>query len=63
MGGLKVVDFYVDLAVAVILRLLKDKRSWPKYEKALRKVQQVLNDTLPPFDLGRMDDEITKDRS
>lgn len=53
-------DFYVDLAVAVILRLMKDRKAWPKYERALRKVQQVLNDELPPFDLTPVDNEVSK---
>lgn len=60
MGGVKVVDFYVDLAVAVILRLLKDERSWPKYVGALRKVQTVLNDRLPPFDMTPVKSELEK---
>ena len=53
-------DFYVDLAVAVLLRLMKDQKAWPKYERALRKVQQVLNDELPPFDLTPIQDEVKK---
>jgi len=31
-------DFYVDLAVAVLLRLLKDKRGLAKYYSAIAKV-------------------------
>jgi len=31
-------EFYVDLAVAVLLRLLKDKRGLPKYYAAIAKV-------------------------
>ena len=31
-------DFYVDLAIAVLLRLLKDRRSFARYADALAKV-------------------------
>ena len=55
-------DFYVDLAVAVILRLMKDRKQWVKYERALRKVQEVLNEELPPFDLTPVDNEVSKDK-
>jgi hypothetical protein len=36
-------DFYVDIAVAVLLRLLKDKREWPKYRAALKKVRDAID--------------------
>lgn len=35
-------DFYVDLAVAVLLRLIKDRRSVAKYYSALAKVYVTL---------------------
>ena len=37
-------DFYVDLAVSVLLRLVKDRRSVGKYYKALAKVHLVLEE-------------------
>lgn len=37
-------DFYVDIAVAVIIRLLKDRRSVTKYYPALAKVAAALLD-------------------
>jgi hypothetical protein len=40
------VDFYVDLAVAVLLRLLKDKRQLPKYSRALLKVYNAIGTSL-----------------
>lgn len=39
-------DFYVDLAVAVLLRLLKDKRQFPKYRRALVKVYNAIGNAL-----------------
>ena len=39
-------DFYVDLAVAVLLRLLKDKRQFPKYARALLKVYNAIGGAL-----------------
>lgn len=39
-------DFYVDLAVAVLLRLLKDKRQFPKYAAALVKVYNAIGNAL-----------------
>lgn len=39
-------DFYVDIAVAVLLRLLKDKREWPKYRRALIKVRDAITAAL-----------------
>lgn len=53
-------DFYVDLAVSVLLRLMKDRKQWVKYERALRKVQDVLNEELPPFDMAPVDNEVSK---
>lgn len=35
-------DFYVDLAVAVLLRLIKDRRASMKYLEALAKVHREL---------------------
>lgn len=35
-------DFYVDIAVAVLLRLVKDRRSVAKYYSALAKVYNAL---------------------
>lgn len=35
-------DFYVDIAVAVILRLVKDRRASVKYFEALAKVHREL---------------------
>lgn len=35
-------DFYVDIAVAVLLRLIKDRRSSMKYLEALAKVHREL---------------------
>lgn len=55
-------DLIPDLAVEVILRVLKDRKAWPKYERALRKIQQVINDTLPPFDLAPIDNEVSKEK-
>ena len=39
-------DFYVDLAVAVLLRLLKDKRQRGKYLPALRKIYNTIGNAL-----------------
>jgi len=36
-------DFYVDLAVAVLLRLIKDRRSSMKYLEALAKIHRELD--------------------
>jgi len=36
-------DFYVDLAVAVLLRLIKDRRGAMKYLEALAKVHRELD--------------------
>lgn len=36
-------DFYVDLAVAVLLRLLKDKRGLAKYYPAIAKVYVAIH--------------------
>lgn len=36
-------DFYVDLAVAVLLRLVKDRRGAMKYLEALAKVHRELD--------------------
>ena len=36
-------DFYVDLAVAVLLRLIKDRRSVRKYFPALAKVHRAIS--------------------
>lgn len=36
-------DFYVDLAVAVLLRLIKDRRTVMKYLEALAKVHRELD--------------------
>lgn len=41
-------DFYVDIAVAVILRLTKDKRERGKYIAALRKVYNAIGSSLNP---------------
>lgn len=37
-------DFYVDLAVAVLLRLIKDRRSAMKYLEALAKIHRKLDE-------------------
>lgn len=37
-------DFYVDLAVAVLLRLVKDRRGIVKYYPALAKVYLAIRD-------------------
>jgi hypothetical protein len=39
-------DFYVDLAVAVLLRLIKDRRSVARYYPALAKVVVTLEALL-----------------
>lgn len=31
-------DFYIDIGFAVLLRILKDKRQYAKYEAAFKKV-------------------------
>ena len=36
-------DFYVDIAVAVLLRLIRDRRSAMKYLEALAKVHRELD--------------------
>lgn len=36
-------DFYVDIAVAVLLRLIKDRRTSMKYLEALAKVHRSLD--------------------
>jgi hypothetical protein len=40
------VDFYVDLAVAVLLRLLKDKRKFPEYQADLLKVYNAIGNAM-----------------
>lgn len=42
-------DFYVDLAVAVLLRLLKDRRAFKKYAKALVKVYNAIGRAMVPL--------------
>lgn len=44
MKGWSKVDFYFDLGMAVILRLLKDKRSIAKYAAPLAKLFLALRD-------------------
>lgn len=41
-------DFYVDLAVAVLLRLVKDKRASKPYIKALAKVYNSIGNAFNP---------------
>jgi len=35
-------DFYVDLAVAVVLRLLKERTNMEKYRRAMQKVYDAI---------------------
>ena len=35
-------DFYIDIGFAVLLRLLKDKRSLPKYRSAFLKIAAAI---------------------
>jgi hypothetical protein len=51
-------DFYVDLAVAVLLRLIKDRRGVVKYYPALAKVYAAIQ-KLSSLD-GKLADEINK---
>ena len=41
-------DFYVDIAIAVLLRLTKDRRERVKYLSALRKVYNAIGAALNP---------------
>lgn len=41
-------DFYVDIAVAILLRLLRDKRERSKYLLALAKVYNTIGLTFVP---------------
>lgn len=51
-------DFYVDLAITVLLRLLKDRKSAQKYYPAIAKVYLAIR-TMSELDLSLMA-EITK---
>lgn len=49
-------DFFIDIGITVILRLLSDKKIPAKYVKGLIKVRDTLNLAFPPAsggDLGR----------
>lgn len=40
-------DFWIDIAIAVLLRLLKDRRERPKWEAALKKVHDAIEAAFP----------------
>lgn len=41
-------DFFIDIGMAVLFRLLADKRIPAKYLKGLTKLRDALNIALPP---------------
>jgi len=49
-----VVDFYIDIGVAVLLRVLKDRRRAPEYFAVFRKVYNAIGRALVP---GHVDAE------
>lgn len=40
-------DFWVDIGFAVLLRLLKDKREFPKFKAAFLKLRDAINIAFP----------------
>jgi len=43
-------DFYVDLALAVLLRILKDRRELKKYRPAMIKIAAAINNAFADDD-------------
>jgi len=48
-------DFWVDIAFAVLLRLLKDRRERGKWESALKKVHDAIEVAFPHMASGATD--------